>query len=610
MGKKSTLLFFLISIMTASLLLFSCSGGGDGDGDEAPPEEEAVFTGALVVRTLGDLPEPSDENAGQLYFVINEGKFYYSNGSEYIYVDLSGPAGTAGDAGATGSSINWLGSLTSAPANPQVNDAYYNSSDGIAYLWDGDSWEVLARDGENAISLNESGMIGPGEALVLDHNLDRDDLTFSGQFVKNSFLYDYSEYPDLFGEVFPRAEEDFVFNFSSSNNAQTAITRTGVNDMVLAYTWDYGGVAYAYLDVYAYDSQSLGWEQSGDTIKLGEADQAMYSGKPVGLTTLTDGKIAAADCAQEGGIGVGDYYFYYDIFTPGGTTPAYSNRVYGTDKDHTEILDVGTLEGGNFVVAYDSWNGLGYYGYFNVYYGYGDPVTIQDILSPDFSGQYANNLSEIAVAPLKNGNFAVAYNQNGANGYFDVYRPNGSYGSQTTTIQFVAAATTQHINVAGLKNGSFVIGYSDGSKGEFVIYNNGDPSLVSPPVQIAGPVTFYEGSTEELEIVSLASGDFVILMEYSVGEGSYGIYKVYDEGGNFTGDSGQFYDNYPANISAAELRDNSFGVFYIDAEDGLYESYFNVYAEPVLLLERIDEDTVRLWNYTDETLELILSVNQ
>ena len=60
-----------------------------------------------------------------------------------------GAIGATGPQGAKGISINWLGAFTKAPNNPNLNDAYYNKVKGISFIWDGDSWEILAKDGSS-----------------------------------------------------------------------------------------------------------------------------------------------------------------------------------------------------------------------------------------------------------------------------------------------------------------------------------------------------------------------------------------------------------------------------------------------------------------------------
>ncbi len=63
-----------------------------------------------------------------------------------------GPQGVRGDTGepGTGTSIVWMGTATSAPKSWRVlNYAYYNSTHRTSYIWDGNSWEILARDGRD-----------------------------------------------------------------------------------------------------------------------------------------------------------------------------------------------------------------------------------------------------------------------------------------------------------------------------------------------------------------------------------------------------------------------------------------------------------------------------
>ena len=59
----------------------------------------------------------------------------------------AGPQGEHGETGPAGISISWLGSLADAPGNAIINQAYHNASDGVAYVFDGVAWQILARDG-------------------------------------------------------------------------------------------------------------------------------------------------------------------------------------------------------------------------------------------------------------------------------------------------------------------------------------------------------------------------------------------------------------------------------------------------------------------------------
>ena len=58
-----------------------------------------------------------------------------------------GPQGPAGPQGPSGTSIVWKGSLAAAPASPQLNWAYYDTTYRKSYIWDGATWQILAQDG-------------------------------------------------------------------------------------------------------------------------------------------------------------------------------------------------------------------------------------------------------------------------------------------------------------------------------------------------------------------------------------------------------------------------------------------------------------------------------
>jgi len=70
-----------------------------------------------------------------------------------------GPQGVRGDTGepGTGTSIVWMGTATSAPKSWRVLNYAYNSTHRTSYIWDGNSWEILARDG----ATGATGAAGP-----------------------------------------------------------------------------------------------------------------------------------------------------------------------------------------------------------------------------------------------------------------------------------------------------------------------------------------------------------------------------------------------------------------------------------------------------------------
>ncbi|OFZ05315.1 MAG: hypothetical protein A2491_01860 [Bacteroidetes bacterium RIFOXYC12_FULL_35_7] len=80
------------------------------------------------------------------------------------WVEFQAPAGQ------DGLSIVWLGSFTQSPISPNLNDAYYNSTDKISYVWSGSSWEIIAQDGAEGAqgAQGEQGTTGANGINGLD----------------------------------------------------------------------------------------------------------------------------------------------------------------------------------------------------------------------------------------------------------------------------------------------------------------------------------------------------------------------------------------------------------------------------------------------------------
>ena len=69
-----------------------------------------------------------------------------------------GEDGDKGDPGNDGASIVWLGSYSSSTVipNPKFLNAYFNTTDGCSYIYDGNGWTLLARAGGTNGSSNET----------------------------------------------------------------------------------------------------------------------------------------------------------------------------------------------------------------------------------------------------------------------------------------------------------------------------------------------------------------------------------------------------------------------------------------------------------------------
>jgi hypothetical protein len=76
-----------------------------------------------------------------------------------------GTKSVAGSALSDGSSgLEWKGNLAAAPASPQKNWVYYNTTDKKSYIYDGTAWQVLAQDGADGVD----GAEGSGQGAKGD----------------------------------------------------------------------------------------------------------------------------------------------------------------------------------------------------------------------------------------------------------------------------------------------------------------------------------------------------------------------------------------------------------------------------------------------------------
>ena len=97
-----------------------------------------------------ELPEPNPLDA---YYNESTGSSYIYNGSVWIllaragYDGADGQNGSNGTNGRDGTSINWRGSYTSSSSvyNPQYLDAYFNTTENCAYIYNRYGWTVLAK---------------------------------------------------------------------------------------------------------------------------------------------------------------------------------------------------------------------------------------------------------------------------------------------------------------------------------------------------------------------------------------------------------------------------------------------------------------------------------
>ncbi|NPD46762.1 collagen-like protein [Lentimicrobium sp. S6] len=78
-----------------------------------------------------------------------------------------GPDGNTGPAGADGTSINWRGLAAGDPANPSLNDAYYNIVLKASFIYNGSTWSIMTIDGATGPQ-GPTGPIGPAGTSLRD----------------------------------------------------------------------------------------------------------------------------------------------------------------------------------------------------------------------------------------------------------------------------------------------------------------------------------------------------------------------------------------------------------------------------------------------------------
>jgi len=100
-----------------------------------------------------------------------------------------GPHGIQGekdDSRINAVSIVWKGEMATAPTNPQVNWAYFNTTVGNAYIYDGTAWQLLAQYG--AIGDNGVPIVWKGEAATAPANPELN-WAYYNSVDKKSYIY-------------------------------------------------------------------------------------------------------------------------------------------------------------------------------------------------------------------------------------------------------------------------------------------------------------------------------------------------------------------------------------------------------------------------------------
>ena len=122
-------------------------------------------TGSSITWKGSLAQAPENPQLYWAYYNTTDECSYIWTGENWDFIAKSGLDGTNGSNGADGVdgedgidgidglSITWKGTFDIAPENPELNWAYFNNIDGCSYIYNGNSWDLLAqagRDGANA----------------------------------------------------------------------------------------------------------------------------------------------------------------------------------------------------------------------------------------------------------------------------------------------------------------------------------------------------------------------------------------------------------------------------------------------------------------------------
>lgn len=139
--SKKNIFLFLITILLVSLLL-SCNMDSDSGETTQTVYVTPIWKGSLISA-------PSSPEVGWAYYNTTVKKSFIYDGTSWQILAQDGVDGE------NGVGITWKGELSSAPSNPQLNWAYYNTVDGNSYIYDGTTWNYLAKSGKDG----ESGIL-------------------------------------------------------------------------------------------------------------------------------------------------------------------------------------------------------------------------------------------------------------------------------------------------------------------------------------------------------------------------------------------------------------------------------------------------------------------
>lgn len=229
-----------------------CISGKDGaDGKDGVDGEDGAHGKALVWMGNWSYP-PSTPEVNWIYFnTSNETVFIYNGTSWEVFL-------TSGEDGVDAKPLVWKGELAYPPVEPQKNWAYYNTSLGRTYIFDGVYWDIFSGSGKDAVKkffFDTTAVINCGDTLRYSSPLPFSSVQFLAQYSgKDSIIHSY-EYvkPEWKGSLLA---EDAKIIYSGGKFATERHALFTLNDGVARYAYNEVNVPYQGLKVCTLDPET------------------------------------------------------------------------------------------------------------------------------------------------------------------------------------------------------------------------------------------------------------------------------------------------------------------------------------------------------------------
>lgn len=140
----------------------------------------AIEDGGPIVWVGDYAEELVNPQISWLYYNTAKENAYIYNGHQWCLFTLDGVSGEL--AGLRDLQVRWLGTLTVAPSNPQINDGFLETTTKGCFLWNGDEWAILHIPSQTNLTWLGSFKETPTEASVND--------CYFNTTNKKSYMYD------------------------------------------------------------------------------------------------------------------------------------------------------------------------------------------------------------------------------------------------------------------------------------------------------------------------------------------------------------------------------------------------------------------------------------